>query len=368
MRLFEEIVQANQRGVINTLSLDGFVDSLPVVALTCIDPRLNRLLPESLGLPEDQFIWLRNAGNIIFDPMSSMMRTLALGCAIKGGREIAIIGHTDCRVRQVSMVELTDRFKKLGIERSQLPENINEFFGLFASERQNVIRGVEFTRQSPIIGPKIPVHGLLIDIETGRLEWVVNGYDALASVGTRLVAENAAAISGAPSVEALSDFKIGEIKMREMQIGDAATKMVLPSQTTNRESAESWASAQKYTPASATPVVSLNRPAASGAAPVSFQAPPPPPPADASGQAKLDRAATYRVVGDDRKIYGPVSAEELERWIAENRIDLKTLAQKVGQNQWKALEHFVAEEAGKIPLPPTIAAALEMAKDFKRKR
>ena len=28
------------------------------------------------------------------------MRSIALACAIKGGREIAIIGHTDCKVAQ----------------------------------------------------------------------------------------------------------------------------------------------------------------------------------------------------------------------------------------------------------------------------
>jgi len=29
-----------------------------------------------------------------------------------------------------------------------LPENLNEFFGLFASERQNVLRAVETVRRS----------------------------------------------------------------------------------------------------------------------------------------------------------------------------------------------------------------------------
>ena len=58
-----------------------------------------------------------------------------------------------------------------------MPDNLIEFFGLFASERQNVIRSAEVVRNSPLIGPDVPVHGLLVDIETGRLEWVVNGYD-----------------------------------------------------------------------------------------------------------------------------------------------------------------------------------------------
>lgn len=183
MRLFEAILAANQRAVAGDsqagLRRDDVVASLPVVALTCIDPRLNPLMPGVLGINDEDFIWLRNAGNIIFDPLSSMTRTLALACAVKGGREIAIIGHTECRVAQTSVLQLIDRFKALGIERTQLPDNLTAFFGLFASERQNVRRGVEIIRSSPLIGPRVPVHGLLVDITTGQLEWLVDGYQVL---------------------------------------------------------------------------------------------------------------------------------------------------------------------------------------------
>lgn len=185
MRLFEAIIEANRRRVagdaLAVVNMAEFAAALPVAALTCIDPRLNRLLPDMLGLPEDQFIWLRNAGNIVTGPLSSTMRTLALGCAIKGAKEIAILGHTDCLVGKTTAMSLIDKLAALGIDRHSLPENLVEYFGLFGTERQNVIRGVDFVRSSPIIGPKIPVHGLVIDVKTGLLEWVVNGYQVLES-------------------------------------------------------------------------------------------------------------------------------------------------------------------------------------------
>src|SRR5437764_2812631 len=183
MRLLEAITDANHRALAGDqnagLHPADFADELPLVALTCIDPRLNRLLPSILGVPEDQFIWLRAAGNIITDPVGAMMRSLSLACAVKGGKEIVIIGHTDCRVAATTTMELIDRFRALGIERHLLPDNLNEFFGLFASERTNVIKCAETVRRSPLIGPKIPVHGLMVDIETGRVEWLVNGYQSL---------------------------------------------------------------------------------------------------------------------------------------------------------------------------------------------
>src|SRR5436309_16088361 len=102
MRLLEAILDANHRaadGDANAgLHPADSARSLPLVALTCIDPRLNPLMPQVLGIPEESFIWLRNAGNIITGPLSSTMRSLALACAVKGGREIAIIGHSDCLV------------------------------------------------------------------------------------------------------------------------------------------------------------------------------------------------------------------------------------------------------------------------------
>jgi carbonic anhydrase len=228
MRLFEAIIDANHRAVAGDqnagLHPDDFADELPVVALTCIDARLNRLFPAVLGVPETQFIWLRNSGNIIFEPMSSMMRTVAMACAIKGGKEIAIIGHTDCLVCKTTTMQLLERFKQLGVERHALPDNINEFFGLFSSERQNVIKACETARQSPLIGPKIPVHGLVVDIETGKLDWLVNGYQTWATMSDQWNEVVRSAGETVDKLKSLTDFNIGEMKFPETKIGETAVK------------------------------------------------------------------------------------------------------------------------------------------------
>ncbi len=100
-----------------------------------------------------------------------------------------------------------------------MPDNINDYFGMLASERQNVIKACNIVRHSPVIGPKIPVHGLMADIETGRLEWVVNGYDTLQlmsgptefmkPVGQTMDAFNLSA-----------GFNMGEMKFPETKIGE----------------------------------------------------------------------------------------------------------------------------------------------------
>jgi carbonic anhydrase len=131
MRLFEAIVDANHRAIAGDASAGlhpaDFADELPVIALTCIDPRLNALFPNALALPVEKFIWLRNAGNIITGPLSSTLRSLALASAVKGGKEIAVIGHTDCQIARTTTMQLLDKLKALGVERHLLPDNLNEF-------------------------------------------------------------------------------------------------------------------------------------------------------------------------------------------------------------------------------------------------
>jgi carbonic anhydrase len=206
MKLFEAINDANHRAVAGDASAGlhpaEYADSLPVVALTCIDPRLNAFFPNALALPGDQFIWLRNAGNIITSPLSSTMRSIALACAVKGGREM-------------------EELKSLGVDRGRLPENLSEFFGLFGSERQNVIKAVDLVRQSPLIGPKIPVHGFLIDTETGKLDWLVNGYQTLP--GTAPAVSTRANFDSMGSLGTFKEFNIGEMKFPGIRIGDTTS-------------------------------------------------------------------------------------------------------------------------------------------------
>ena len=136
MRLLEAIIEANHKAVAGEtagLHPAEFAESLPIAALTCIDVRLNPLLTGALGIPAEQFIWLRNAGNIVTGPQSSTMRSLALACVVKGAEEICLIGHTDCQVCKTTTMQLLERFKDLGVQRHLLPDNVNEFFGMFGS-------------------------------------------------------------------------------------------------------------------------------------------------------------------------------------------------------------------------------------------
>jgi len=333
MRLFEAIFQANERwshGDKNAaIPRAEFTNALPVAALTCIDVRLNPLLPHVLGLAEEDFIWLRNAGNVITGPLSSTMRSLTLACAVKGGKEVAIIGHSDCLVSKTTMLALTDALSRLGVNRNRLPENLNEYFGLFASERQNVIRAVDHIRHSPLIGDKIPVHGLLVEIQSGRLEWIVNGYQAFVTSGSEMKVE--ATIGGKEVFETkipLPAFQLGEMKFPDLKIGEVAlhvetTRSPLP------------------TPA--------------GASPLSPQ----PSQETAKWEADLEHllrtVAKCMIIGSDLKPYGPITGAKLLEWLAEGRVDAKTPVQLEGHSVWTPLAALAGLlMSGRAPLPPAL--------------
>ncbi len=337
MRLFEAIVEANHRALAGDekagLHVEEFADALPIIALTCIDPRLNPLMPEVLGIPEAKFIWLRNAGNIIFDSMSSMTRTLALACAVKGGKEIAIIGHTDCLVGKTSVAQLTDRFKALGIDRARLPGDLREFFGLFASERQNVMHGVEFIRNSPLIGTKIPVHGLLVDIATGKLEWIVNGYQTSAASPAGSEVHMEAKIGGKEVFDAelkLPDFNIGEMKFPEFKIGGVSVEVG------STPAMPQPAEAQSVTPA-AKQVMDWRR--------------------------HIGQHLKYKIVGSDQKQYGPISGIKLLEWLGDERVDGSTPVQVEGSSLWQTLSELANHRK-----PPTIPMTSEEMRQLRQKK
>src|SRR5690348_1402598 len=71
--------------------------------------------------------------------------------------------------------------------------------------------------------------------------------------------------------------------------------------------------------------------------------------------------ANYFVIGGDGKQYGPVSAEDLRRWIPQNRVQAQTRAQQEGTDEWRPLAEFpefAGAFSGTTPPPlPTGAAA-----------
>ena len=68
----------------------------------------------------------------------------------------------------------------------------------------------------------------------------------------------------------------------------------------------------------------------------------------------------YKIIGADKKEYGPVSADQLRDWIQQGRVSAQTLAQAEGQIDWRpviAFPEFAAALAAQSPSVPAPFAA-----------
>ena len=72
----------------------------------------------------------------------------------------------------------------------------------------------------------------------------------------------------------------------------------------------------------------------------------------------------FKIIGGDHKEYGPATAEELGRWIAEGRLSGQSLVQAEGSGQWKPLAMFpefeeaLRAQAGSLPPSAVMSAAV----------
>ena len=61
--------------------------------------------------------------------------------------------------------------------------------------------------------------------------------------------------------------------------------------------------------------------------------------------------ANYKIIGGDLKQYGPITDEDVRKWIAEGRLNSQSLVQVFGDIEWKQLStfpEFAEALAGKI--------------------
>jgi TM2 domain-containing membrane protein YozV len=64
----------------------------------------------------------------------------------------------------------------------------------------------------------------------------------------------------------------------------------------------------------------------------------------------------YRIIGTDGQQYGPVTVDQIRRWLIENRVNAQTLAQLEGTQDWKPLVSF-ADFASDFKAAASIALA-----------
>ena len=186
--VIDEILAHNEHFVQqNSLPVIGHAPRKRMAVVTCMDCRLVRMFEQALGLERGDVLELRTAGATISEPeredrASDLIRSLAGGIYLLGVREVAVIGNTQCGLAHANPTVLTASMQALGVDPQELIEKeelgdvkgLVSWLGAFDDVHVNVKEVVNVIRSSPYL-PKIPVHGLVIDINTGKLEMIDRG-------------------------------------------------------------------------------------------------------------------------------------------------------------------------------------------------
>jgi len=131
-----------------------------LVIVACMDARLD--VHEVLGLRIGDAHVIRNAGGIVTD---DVIRSLIVSMELLGTREIAVIEHTGCGLHGVDQEALRER---VAATSGQPPDEIDIEFGGFDDLADNVRAQVHALRDHQLLR-RVPVHGLVFDVATGRL-------------------------------------------------------------------------------------------------------------------------------------------------------------------------------------------------------
>ncbi len=180
--MLDEILANNQRFLENTsVPHIGHAPRKHTAIITCMDCRLVNMFEPALGLERGDVLELRTAGATISVPdrphaANDLIRSLAGGIYLLGVRQVIVVGHTECGLAKVDPTALIASMQALGVDPEQLIQqeglrDVNglvEWIGAFKDVHLNVQEVVHTIRNSPFL-PKLPVHGLVIDINTGKL-------------------------------------------------------------------------------------------------------------------------------------------------------------------------------------------------------
>jgi carbonic anhydrase len=186
MKLLEEILSYNESFVENKEYESFTTNKYPdkkLVIISCMDTRLVELLPKAMNMRNGDVKIIKVAGAVISHPFGSIMRSVLVAVYELGADEVCVVGHYDCGMASLQSQNTIEKMKKRGISEEKLATlqysgiDLDKFLQGFSSVEESVKHSVDILRNHPLMPEDVPVHGLVIDPKTGRLDVVEKGYE-----------------------------------------------------------------------------------------------------------------------------------------------------------------------------------------------
>ncbi len=188
MSVLEDLLKANQEFCehppVDYTQEDVKTSKLPrrqIAIVTCMDTRLVDFLEPSLGIKRGEAKIIKTAGNCIVGNFDGTIRSLLVCIFELGVKEIFVIGHHECGMAHTTSKELIAKMLERGVRPEaihMIQDDLVKWADEFCQPEHNVRKTVEQLRLNPLIPKDIIVHGLMSHPRTGKIEVVVNGYEA----------------------------------------------------------------------------------------------------------------------------------------------------------------------------------------------
>jgi carbonic anhydrase len=184
MSILSEILSHNS-AFVEKKEYEAFLTSpLPnkrLVIITCMDTRLVELLPKAMGIRNGDVKMIKTAGAIVSHPFGSVMRSVMVAVYQLEADEIAVVGHHGCGMTGLVPGTVLDKVRQRGVSADVMEtlENAGvDFEGWLSgieSPEAGVLASVKMIRHHPLLPKDIPVHGLIMDPTTGKLDLLSEG-------------------------------------------------------------------------------------------------------------------------------------------------------------------------------------------------
>ena len=147
--------------------------------LTCMDTRLVELINKALGIHRGDAKIIQNAGTSLIGEMGETVKSLLLTIYVFDIKEIFIVGHYDCGVALTSSKDILHNMRSRGVSEQQLKlieKDFQVWLDPYTDPAKNVLTVIKKLKANPFIPNDIPIHGLIIDPHTGKLDLLADGY------------------------------------------------------------------------------------------------------------------------------------------------------------------------------------------------
>ncbi|MED1950757.1 carbonic anhydrase [Brevibacillus centrosporus] len=188
MRNLDEILEFNRQFVENKEYEKYQTTKFPdkrLVVLSCMDTRLEELLPKAMNMRNGDIKHVKSAGAIVSHPFGSIMRSILVAIYELNAAEVMVVGHYDCGMSVIDSSRTMEKMMDKGVSAQTFSTlqhagiNLQQWLRGFENVNESVKNSVETIKNHPLLPESVAVHGLLIDPVTGRLDVVVNGYDKI---------------------------------------------------------------------------------------------------------------------------------------------------------------------------------------------